>query len=92
MKKYSVEEAIDIGARVTSAANILVGALVALVIGVILIKLLWAWTIPDLFPAAAAQGLISHDLTWLATLKLVATVAILNSTGMLIADRWRRRT
>lgn len=90
MRKYSVEEAIDIGARVTGAANILVAALVAFVIGVVLVKLLWTWTIPDLFPAASAQGLISHDLTWLAAFKLVAIVAILNSTGMLIAGRWRR--
>jgi len=90
MRKHSVEEAIDIGARVTGAANILVGALVAFVIGAILIKLLWTWTIPDLFPGASAQCLISRNLTWLAALKLVAIVAILNSTGMLIADRWRR--
>lgn len=90
MRKYSVEEAIDIGARAAGAANILVGALVAFVMGAILIKLLWTWTIPDLFPGASAQGLISRNLTWLAALKLVAIVAILNSTGMLIADRWRR--
>jgi hypothetical protein len=90
MRKYSVEQAIDIGASITGAATILVGALIALVLGVILIKLLWTWSVPDLFPGATAQGLISHDLTWLAALKLATIVAILNSTGMLIAGKWRR--
>ena len=90
MRKYSVEEAIDKGSKVTGVTNALVNAAVAIAIGVILVKLLWAWTIPDLFPGAVAQGLISLDLSWLSALKLVASVAILNSTGMLIADKWRR--
>jgi hypothetical protein len=90
MRKYSVAEAINIGNRATGATSALVGAVIAFAIGVLLIKFLWTWTIPDLFPAAVDQGLISDDLTWLAALKLVATVAILNSTGMLIANKWRR--
>lgn len=90
MRKYSVQEAIDMGGKVTGVTSILVGAVVTFAIGVILIKLLWTWTVPDLFPAAVDRGLISDDLTWLAALKLVAAVAILNSTGMLIADKWRR--
>ena len=90
MRKYSTGEAIDIGHKVTAVSTILITATTAFAVGVILVKLLWAWTIPDLFPGAVAQGLISLDLSWLSALKLVAIVAILNSTGMLIADKWRR--
>ena len=88
MRKYSVEEAVDIGDKVTSVTSVLVGAVIAFAIGVILLKLLWTWTIPELFPAAVDQNLITADLTWLAAIKTVAIVAILNSTGMLVAGRW----
>ena len=40
---------------------------IALVLGVaavmfFVIKLLWAWTIPDLFPGAVEQGLIAAEI------------------------------
>lgn len=90
MRKYSVEEAIDIGNKVTSLTSVLVSAAVAFAIGVILIKLLWGWTIPDLFPAAVDQGLITGDLSWLSAIKAVALVAIVSGTGALIIGRWGR--
>ena len=90
MNKYSVEEAIVIGNEVTRATSILIGAAVTFVVGVILVKLLWAWTMPDLFPAAVDQGLIAADLTWLAATKAVTLVAMLASTGALVAGRWGR--
>jgi len=34
------------------------------------IKLLWAWTIPALFPGALAQGLIAAEISWLTSFKL----------------------
>ena len=92
MKKYSVEEAIDIGNKVTSVTIVLISTFVTFVVGVILVKLLWAWTIPDLFPAAVEQGLISGDLTWLAAMKAVVLIAILSGTGTLVAGRWGRFT
>ena len=33
-----------------------------------LIKILWAWTIPDLFPGAVEQGLIAGVISWFASL------------------------
>jgi hypothetical protein len=51
---------------------------------------LWAWTIPDLFPAAVDQGLIVDDLTWLAAMKIVILVAILVGTSSLVTGRWGR--
>ena len=90
MRQYSAEEAIEISNKITGVTSVLVSAAVAFAIGVILIKLLWAWTIPDLLPAAVDQGLIVDDLTWLAAAKVAALVAILASTGSLVVGRWGR--
>ena len=46
----------------------LVPGVFALVLGVFiialfLVKLLWAWTIPDLFPGAVEQGLVAKEIS-----------------------------
>ena len=47
--------------------------------GVLLvIKALWAWTIPDLFPGAVAQGLVAGTLSWLTAMKVAILVAVLS--------------
>jgi hypothetical protein len=90
MRQYSAEEAIEIGNKITGITSVLIGAVVTFGIGIILVKLLWAWTIPDLLPAPVDQGLLVAELTWLAALKIVALIAILTSTGALVAGRWGR--
>jgi hypothetical protein len=45
----------------------------------VLIKALWAWTIPDLFPGAVQQGLIEGSISWGAAAKLALFVAVLGS-------------
>ena len=45
-----------------------VPGLLALVAGVfvltlLMLKLLWSWTIPDIFPGAVQQGLVARDLS-----------------------------
>ena len=47
------------------------------VLALFLIKLLWSWTIPDLFPGAVEQGLIAGSITWLAAFKLALFLAVL---------------
>lgn len=89
MRKYSMEEAIDIGSKVTAVSTVLGTAAVTFLVGVILVKLLWAWTIPDLFPAAVDQGLMAGDLTWLGAAKAAAFVAVLSIPGALVIGRWR---
>jgi len=37
---------------------------------------LWAWTIPDLFPGAVQQGLIAKNLSWFAALKVAIFVGV----------------
>ena len=56
--------------------------LIALVVGIVaiaflVIKFLWAWTIPDLFPGAVAQGLIAAEISWLTSFKLAVFFGLL---------------
>ena len=45
----------------------------------LLIKLVWAWTIPDLFPGAVEQGLVAESLSWWTAFKLAIFVALLGA-------------
>ena len=49
-----------------------------------LIKLLWAWTIPDLFPGAVEQGLVATEISWLTSFKLAVFFGLL--TGAVKAN------
>lgn len=42
-----------------------------------LVKILWAWTIPDLFPGAVEQGLIVESISWVTALKVAIFFAVL---------------
>lgn len=67
--------------RKTWFAAIIPGAFVViagvLVLSLLLLKLLWAWTVPDLFPGAVEQGLVAKEISWLAALKLSIFIAML---------------
>jgi len=60
-----------------------------IVIALFVVKLLWAWTIPDLFPGAVRQGLIARDISWLTALKVAIFVGVLN--GIPRGSRGRER-
>ncbi len=49
---------------------------VAVVIMLLVVKLLWAWTIPDLFPGAVQQGLIAGTISWWTAFKVALFVAV----------------
>ncbi len=60
----------------------IIPGILALVIGIMIlaffiIKLLWAWTIPDLFPGAVKQGLIAKEISWFTSFKLALFFATL---------------
>ncbi len=76
---------------VTSWITILVTVAVTFVIMVVVLKFVWAWVVPDLFPGAVTQGLISADLTWLAALKLAVLVAVLSGFYPSLTDAFKRR-
>lgn len=73
------------------AIAILVAVVVTFVISVVVFKFVWAWVVPDLFPGAVAQGLISADLTWLATVKLAVLVAVLSGFYPAIVEAFKSR-
>ena len=64
-----------------NVAGIILGgvivACIAFVVVLFLIKALWAWTVPDLFPGAVLTGLVAKTLSWWAAFKLAVFVAFL---------------
>jgi hypothetical protein len=61
---------------------VIIPGLVVMILGVfmlalLLIKLVWPWTIPDLFPGAVNQGLIAREITWYTSFKLAVFVAVM---------------
>jgi len=56
-------------------------ACVAFVVFLFVIKALWAWTVPDLFPEAVKQGLVAATISWGTAAKLAIFVAILAGLG-----------
>ena len=73
---------------VTSIISMIVFGIVFFVIGLFLVKLLWAWTIPDLFPVAVQRGFIAAQLSWLTSLKVAIFVGLLG--GIAGARRGRK--
>ena len=59
------------------AGGIVVGC-VAFVLVLLLVKLLWAWTVPDLFPGAVQQGLVAGSISWWTAMKIAIFGAILS--------------
>ena len=57
--------------------GILAMVAVAVVIMLLVVKLLWAWTIPDLFPGAVQQGLIAAKISWWTAFKVALFGAVL---------------
>jgi len=51
-----------------------------LVVALLVIKVLWAWTVPDLLPGAVAQGLVAGSISWLTSFNLALFVAVM--TGL----------
>ncbi len=68
----------------------IISGLIALVFGIVVIsflaiKLLWAWTIPDLFPGAVEKGLIASEISWFTSFKLALFFGLL--TGLVKINR-----
>ena len=84
-----VEKRVEEG--VATGVAILVAVAVTFVISMVVFKFVWAWVVPDLFPGAVAQGLISANLTWFATLKLAVHVAVLSGFGPALDEAFKVR-
>jgi hypothetical protein len=94
-KEIEKRVAEEVERRVTEGVpvviSILVAVVVTFVISVVVFKFVWAWVVPDLFPGAVAQGLISADLTWLATVKLAVLVAVLSGFYPAVREAFKTR-
>jgi hypothetical protein len=68
--------------KTSKIAAVVVGGIViaciAFVVVLLLIKALWAWTIPDLFPGAVQQKLVAGSISWFTAAKVALFVAILS--------------
>ncbi len=51
-------------------------ACVAFVVFLLVVKALWAWTVPDLFPGAVKAGLVAETISWGTTAKVAIALAI----------------
>jgi len=52
-------------------------AALAFVLVLLVVKAMWAWTAPDLFPGAVKLGLVADEISWLAAFKVALFVALL---------------
>jgi len=59
----------------------------AFVITLLLVKLLWAWTTPDMFPGAVDEGLVAREISWFTSLKVAIFAAALAGTAGLRRGR-----
>jgi hypothetical protein len=57
--------------------TILAFMVAAFVVALLLLRWLWAWTVPDLFPGAVEQGLVAGSISWYTALKLAIFLAVL---------------
>jgi hypothetical protein len=65
-----------IGSMVAGAVTV---AIIAFVVVIFLVKWLWAWTIPDLFPGAVEQGLVAGAISWGTSVKIAIFIAVLSA-------------
>ena len=57
------------------------------IVALLLVKLLWAWTIPDIFPGAVEQGLVAGSISWFTALKMAILLAALAGVAGLKHNR-----
>jgi hypothetical protein len=57
--------------------GVFVIVVIAFFVVLLLLKLLWAWTIPDLFPGAVEQGLVAGSISWFTAFKVAIFAAVL---------------
>ncbi len=58
-------------------AGISVLTILVFIVALFLVKVLWAWTVPDLFPGAVEQGLVAATITWYTAFKVAIFLAVL---------------
>ena len=62
---------------------------VALLNSLILVKLLWGWAVPDMFPQAVEGGFIAGSISWFTAFKISIIVAFIAAFASLALTRDR---
>jgi uncharacterized membrane protein YdcZ (DUF606 family) len=57
--------------------GVILFVVVVFVVALLLIKLVWVWTIPDLFPGAVTMGLVAGTISWYTAFKLAIFLAVM---------------
>ncbi len=65
------------------AAAVLSTVVLGIIFGLLIIKLMWSWVIPDIFPGAVKQGLIVKSISWYLAFKVALFVALLGGLARL---------
>ena len=52
--------------------------LIVFIIALFIIKFVWSWIIPDLFPGAVSQGLVAGSIGWYTAFKIAIVMALLS--------------
>ena len=65
-------------AAIPGVLGIIVGLFI---LALLLLKILWGWAIPDLFPGAVEQGLVARSISWYTALKMAIFVAVLGGVA-----------
>jgi len=60
--------------RIIPGIFILIAAV--LVLGLFLVKAMWTWVVPDIFPEAVNQGLIAETISWFTSFKIAIALAL----------------
>jgi hypothetical protein len=71
-----MSKTVMLGLGIGTGAILLVFAV--LLVGLLVLKLLWAWIVPDLFPGAVEQGLIAGEISWWMSFKMAIVLAVLS--------------
>lgn len=61
---------------------------VVFLLSLLLTKVLWSWTVPDLFSGAVEEGLIAGEISWYTAMKLALFIALLS--GFTSAFRFKK--
>ena len=73
-------------ARIIPGMFILI--VIVLVLSLFLVKVIWTWVVPDLFPEAVSQGLVAETISWFTSFKVAIALALFSG---FVSGAFRRK-
>ncbi len=81
MKDFETQVEKKVTKAVTIGVTVLIQAAIVFGITIVVLKFIWGWVVPDLFPGAVAQGLIIDELSWNTSVKFALFAAIVTGVN-----------